>query len=627
MKYSIFLFLSVMFAVCTPSNAEISQKLEKISPPVKTFTITDFGITPDSGKDAGPAVQRALVACRKAGHARLVFPKGRYDFYAPDAIRRDYYESNTTDNNPKCLGVLIENFNWLTLDGSGSDFVFHGRMQPITIERSRNVTIQNVRIDWDIPLTAQSKVVAVNDDWIDIRINTKESPYVIDKNGKLIFQGEGWTSGWWGTMEFEADSRRIPYRSGDGCLGGGWNKYRAEEIEPGLVRLHYRFRRHPAVGNTLVMRTNQRDHAGIFVLHSFNTELRQIELFHCAGLGVLAQYADTLTLDRCHVRPNREKERFFSGHDDGLQVSNCRGLIKVHGCEFAGLMDDPINVHGTSVRIVKKISADTLRCRFMHKQSVGMEWGHPGDRIGYIENTCMEFLGEATIKSWTLLNSRNFEVTFKTPVPDTVTVGDALENLTWTPDVDIRDCIFGPCRARGLLISTPGKVVIAGNDFESSGSAILINGDANGWYESGAVRDVLIKNNTFQDACLTSTYQFCNGVISILPIIPKLDIEKPFHRNIRIVDNTFQVFDYSLLYSKSVDGLMFARNKIIHSKRYKPFNKQKYGLTLDACKNVTVEDNTFEGDVPGRTIKLNRMSRDQLKLGVGGDKWTIVPSP
>jgi hypothetical protein len=34
-------------------------------------------------------------------------------------------------------------------------------------------------------------------------------------------------------------------------------------------------------------------------------------------------------------------------------------------------------------------------------------------------------------------------------------------------------------------MSTPGEVLIEKNTFESSGSAILIPGDANGWYESG----------------------------------------------------------------------------------------------------------------------------------------------
>jgi len=88
----------------------------------------------------------------------------------------------------------------------------------------------------------------------------------------------------------------------------------------------------------------------------------------------------------------------------------------------------------------------------------------------------------------------------------------------------------------GQLVSTPGKVVIENNDFVSSGEAILIAGDANGWYESGAVSDVLICGNRFHPSCLTSWYEYGEGIISICPIIPKLDPEKPYHRNIRIED-------------------------------------------------------------------------------------------
>ena len=159
--------------------------------------------------------------------------------------------------------------------------------------------------------------------------------------------------------------------------------------------------------------------------------------------------------------PNPNKNRYLSGHDDGFHFSNCRGQISVSHCEFAALMDDPINIHGTSVRVEEILSENKVRCRFIHHQGVG------------------------------------------------------------------------------LLVSTPGKVVIEGNHFESSGSAILIAGDANNWYDSGAVKDVLIRNNVFAAPCLTSLYQFSEAVIGIYPEIPDPEAsEAKFHRNIEIGGNS-----------------------------------------------------------------------------------------
>lgn len=83
------------------------------------------------------------------------------------------------------------------------------------------------------------------------------------------------------------------------------------------------------------------------------------------------------------VEPNAAKGRILSGHDDGFHLMGCKGKITVDSCRWAGLMDDPINIHGTCVRVVKVLSSDKVVCRFMHDMSKGMEWGFPGDKSRY----------------------------------------------------------------------------------------------------------------------------------------------------------------------------------------------------------------------------------------------------
>jgi polygalacturonase len=365
-----------------------------------------------------------------------------------------------------------------------------------------------------------------------------------------------------------------------------------------------------------VLRHSARDHAGLFVADSRDVTVENVNLYHAAGLGLLAQFTENLTVRNFNAVPSPAR-RVVSGHDDGVQVSNCRGLVLVEGSRFHGLMDDPINVHGTSVRIVERPEPTRLVCRFMHGQSTGMTWGRAGDRIGFIEHQSMRTVGEGVLTTFRAIDRDTFEVRLERPAPAEVVPGNALENLTWSPDVTIRNNDFESNRARGLLVSTPGRVLIENNRFQSSGSAILIAGDANAWYESGAVRDVTIRGNVFGEACLSSPYQFGEGVISIDPEIPRPNPVYPFHRNIRIEDNEFHPSDYPVLYAKSVDGLTFSGNRVTRSRLFEPVHRRKATLTFEACRRVRVERNQLGEDVLGRNIVLKDTPEGEVIVGSG----------
>jgi len=587
-----------------------------------TISVASFGLKPDSRENATPYLLKALEACKGKAAPVLVFPKGRYDFWPQHCIERFYPESNTTNIADKRLAMLIEKQSNLVIEGNSSDLVFHDRIQPFTVDNSDNITIRNFTMDWDIPLTAQSLVTNTGDDFIELKINILESPYIIE-NEQLVFVGEGWKSAWGGTMEFDGKTRIVVPQTGDrGCIRYEGN-YKAVEIEAGTVRIYAAYKRKPAVGNLLVMRHSLRDHAGVFITDSRNVTVENLEMYHNCGLGILSQYSENLTFIRVNCVPNEKKGRILAGHDDGFHYSNCRGLITVDDCTFHALMDDPINVHGTSVRVLERKDNHTLLCKFMHEQSAGMVWARVGETVGFIRSASMQTIAQGTVTGFVKKDNAMFEVSFKETVPQEITEKDALENLTWTPDVVIKDSRFLSCRARGILLSTPGKIRVENNVFESSGSAILIAGDANFWFESGAVKDVEIKGNKFNAPCLTSMYQFCEAVISICPEIPKPEANKIFHRNIRITDNEFHLFDYPVLYAFSVDGIVFSNNRLIKSSDFEPFHYRKDGLTFRFCRNITVSGNKDEGGILGKSIRLADTPLKELKA----DKktgWKIV---
>ena len=619
MRLSFIFLLVSAFLTLHSENAISSEKSDT------TFIfMKDYGLAKTRKKDCVKYINKVFTDLKDNNPKVLVFTQGTYHFYPEDCQTRKYYESNTSDINPKVCAFLFDGIKNLVIDGRGSTLIFHGQMQPFTFDNCENITLKNINIDWDNPLIAQGEVLKVTKQYIDLGINHREFPHrLVDE--KLVFDVYGGKQNHWkGTMEFDRKRRYVEIQTGDGgCLGRGWNHYRAEATMPGIIRLHHNFLRKPKIGNFLVLRHAERAHSGVFIIESKNIVIENLNLYHATGLGILAQFSEDLTFNGYRAIPNLAKNHYFGGGDDGLQVSHCKGEIVVTNCEFAGLMDDPINVHGTSVQIQEIISDKELKCKFMHHQSVGLNWGHKGDKISFIENERMHSIGTGEVTAFKSIDSEFFVLTFSAPVPNNLEVGDALENLTWSPDFTLTNSQLKNCRARGLLVSTPGKVLIENNVFESSGSAILIAGDANGWFESGAVADVLIKNNTFSELCNTSSYQFCEGIISIFPIIPKLDKKTPaFHKNIRIENNRFNPFDFPVLFARSVDGISFTNNTVTRAYTFEPYHNRKFTFTFESCKNATISGNQFSDDLLGKNILLKKTSLSELNSDLG-ESFTI----
>ena len=195
--------------------------------------------------------------------------------------------------------------------------------------------------------------------------------------------------------------------------------------------------------------------------------------------------------------------------------------------------------------------------------------------------------------------AKEFIIRFADALPSEIsaTEGYGIENLTWTPEVYFADNVIRNNRARGTLFSTPKRTVVEDNLFDhTSGTAILLCGDCNGWYETGACRDVLIRRNRFINS-LTCMFQFTNAVISIYPEIPNLNAQKEYFHGgkkhaIRIVNNEFETFDHPLLYAKSIDGLLWKGNTIRHNEDYAPFHWNNSSVLLERATNVKI-DNTF----------------------------------
>lgn len=584
--------------------------------PAKTIDGLKAGLIPDSGADCTVAFQKVVDDLSHKPGSVLRLAPGVYHFHAASARQRIDYQSNTTVVSPRRYAILIENAKGLTIDGCGATLMMHGEMSAIGIDGSDSITLKNFNVDWDRLLTSQATVVDQGTNWQTIQIDAKRFPYSVSE-GKLQMLVEGRKSRVWATMEYDPATRR-------NLDGDGGAITRAEEIAPAKLKI-WGARRVEKIGNILALRHHSRSHAGIFVHNSKQVAMENLEVWGTCGLGILYQHSRDLTLKKTSVRPRPGSGLVVGPKDDGFHFAGCSGAILIDGCTVECTPDDPINIHGNCLPVDIQAAGNTVTAHFGHDQSIGQScWGKPGDVVSVVDRETLLPVEQNVIKSFRLVDANKVEINFEKPFSRAVTAKHALENLSDTPNAIIRNCWFGNNRARGILCSTPRKVVIENNTFAIQGAAILIPGDANGWYESGAVSDVLIRHNTF-DNCLIAPTQFSDGIIAIWPEIHRDVPGKYFHRNIRIEDNTFRVFDRPILYAHNVDGLSFSGNKIVRTDFRSPWHNLRDAIYLQHCRAVSLRNNRITGellsgdiahpDTAASEITLDAKSPFRLKPG------------
>lgn len=557
---------------------------------MKTVFAKEYGILPNQKIDYTDKICDMLRL--NPNEVTFIFETGKYNFYSESSKDYDIYISNSYCSDTKKVAILLENMSDVTIDFNDSELTGHGPLLPILVENSRNIKLKNVKIDWDIPLSAEGKIVNVTEQYYDIQIDRKQFPFTVE-DGKLFFELETSKSAYFGLTVFDGATKKVAYQLGDNV-----GSDRQEKMGDELVRFYYKDCKAPRVGDYAVLRHTRRIHPAALIDCSKDISLENITVYNCGGLGILSQFSENISAYKVNFMPNEEKGRcFLSGHDDGLHFSNVRGKIEVDSCYFFGLMDDPINIHSTSADVVEMVDRRKVRCQFVHVMSVGFpKWGFVDDIIAFLDKNDLSVCFQARLKSYKLIEPTIFELEFYEDISFDDGINYAVENLSSNAEAYITNSFFGSSRARGVLVTTPKKVEIKHNIFESAGSAILIAGDANYWYELGCCKDVTISENVFEDCCLTSYYQFCEGIISICPEIIKPNLEKPFHHNIKIHNNIFKVTGNPILYGLSTDHLSFTDNTIVKSNVYKPWHSRKEEFELEFCSNVVIEGNRYLGN-------------------------------
>ena len=572
MKKCLLLILGIY---CTVATSTAQQKV--------------IDITPSSEAD-NRNIEIALekAASYKGKPVTIRLSTGIYDLSRSEAIKKSYYVSNTTSEseNPdptKHIGILLKQLKNVTIDGCGSTLLATGLITNFVLDQCENITFKNLSIDSSDPAQTEMEILENGNDYLIAKVHST-SHYQVE-NGKIRWKGDGWAFEKGIAQSYDRE-KDITWRSWSPMSG----LTNTVELRPGMLYLQYKQKPNITPHTVFQMRDGIRNEVCGLVNASKNIRFENVNFFYLGNFGVVCQSTENVTFKQTNFSPKPGSGRTNAGYADFIQVSGCKGKVQIMNSKFSGAHDDPINVHGTHLKVVDFISPKQIKVRYMHPQTYGFSAFLEGDEIELVNTNSLLCIEKAKVVKAQLINPREMILTLNHALHPTTTSDKdiVVENITWTPEVEIINNDFSRIPTRGILVSTRRKILIEGNTFYGMQmSGILVANDALSWYESGPVYDLTIRRNTFIDCG--------NPVILIHP--ENKVFNGIIHKNITIEEN---VFDFktnkdNAIEAKATKSLIIRRNlfKIKEDSKYDSSDLIK---TKD-CENVIIEGNTIYKDI------------------------------
>ena len=559
--------------------------------------VTAFGAVPGSRDDAAPAVRAALLAAKAlARPVTLRVPPGDYHFWPAGGQRRELYVSNTVGDDPrfriKTIALLIEAMDDLVISGDGARFVLHGLQTTFAVVDSRRIRLDGLEFDFAVPTVVDATVVGAG-------VSAGRAFRLVRVPAATLFSVEGRSVRWHGEVLDEGgvawegrdsleytqihDPSRGRTRRGPNPL---FDRVRSIGVAGDRdIRIEYDHDEEPAdVGLVYQMRATTRDHPGGLVLDSAGVTLDRLRFRFLHGFGVVAQTSRDVTIDGCTFQAPPGTGRHTAGFADFVQFSGCSGRAVVRGCLFDGPHDDPVNVHGTYLKVTGRPDPRTLDLEYVHPETAGFHQFSPGDQIEIIDRATLRAIVAATVAGVRQPGGRGpggplrtITLTVAADLPEGLAGRAAVENVTRTPSVHIIGNVFRNVPTRGVLVTTRREILIEGNRFERPGMAgVYVSGDADEWWESGPVRSLTVRGNEFVEPGGPAVF-----------VDPRSAGTLPVHSGVVVEDNRFVLADGPALDARNTRGIRFRNNRIVRTR------PGAGDVVLRSCSDVSVDPDHF----------------------------------
>ena len=548
-------------------------------------------------EDYTAEIRRILSSCGDED-VTISFAPGIYDFYPEDADSM-YMTVSNNDNGVKKVIFNLAGKKNITVAGEDSELMFHGAVVPFYVEDCSDVRLKGLTVDYDVPFLLEGEVMAVDETGrsIDLKVTSGVKCRIAD--GKLLFSGYDWELGLGNNIVFDP-ATMSPYWNTARFLHRYWEKaLEAEELGDSLYRLSgFNSRELPPVGSVYVDKGpngQNRLYPCIVVKKSRNISLGNMAV-HCAGaMALVCENTENVDMDSFDVCLREGSGRFITSSADATHFVNCTGKISFDGCLFENMLDDATNVHGVYMPVDSISGQNVLYAGYGHCQQAGFRFAEPGDTLTLTDRKSL--MPVMTFVAEDVRYEGEKMVVIKADRELLMADGGtyAVENSGKCPAVEMRNCIVRNNRARSILLTTSRPVLVEDNYFESMMAGILISGDANKWFESGAVSDVVIRRNEFVN--MGKGGENPQSVLQVSPEIPveSRDAGRPYHGRILFEDNLVRTFDSQVIYVLSAGDVTIRNNRFVCTDDYEQIFPGLSYIDMQHCGNVDICGNSCSG--------------------------------
>lgn len=564
-------------------------------------------------KDYTPMIYEILNA-HPHGNICLSFTNGVYPFY-PEKAKGQYISVSNNDNGYKKTVFSLMNMQDVTIEGKNSTFLLHGELVPFFLSESSNISIKGIDIDYDTPFVFEGKVIANNpeDKSFTLKVHP-DNPYYI-KNNRLFFKGYNWESPLGENIIFSPETHSPIYNTSLYEHANTINELKAEELSPGVIKLSNMVSKEvPPVGSIYTDKGphgENRRFPGFIIQHCTNIQLDQINVFRSGAMALIAEKSSNLSLNSFNILLHTGSDRMISVSADATHFVGCSGNISLTNCRFENMLDDATNIHAIYMKVDSIPAPNMIGVSFGHFQQEGYPFGSSGDSICLVNRENLHILAKGKIVSIDPVNDNYYLIQTDIDVQRFQDKKLSIGNLNDNASVNISGCTVRQNRARSLLISTGGPVLIENCYFASMMAGIRICGDANYWFESGNVKEVTIRNNTFENLGIGGHAP--QAILQIDPVIPPQERNSTYyHGTIRFENNLIRTFDTQVVYALSVENLIISGNKFIDSRSYQPLFPGLSVIDVQYCKNLKIQNNDFSLWKKDATISIKECHSQQL---------------